>query len=137
MHLQSVRTLTSSGLKRAPAVARSLSTTMARMSDTDKSHATGKSKVPKKVQEKVPKDLEDTIPDSVSSPSFPQDHFIAEITNNRFKIHPTGKGSGESTSKTHAKGGGEESVLPKKVQEKVPESIERAVPNSLHNTGDK
>ncbi|KAI1806738.1 hypothetical protein F4811DRAFT_550480 [Daldinia bambusicola] len=86
------------------------------MSSTDKSHATGPSKVPGKVQEKAPKGLEETLPDS---------------------IHPTGKNPGESTNKTHAKGDGEESILPKKVQEKVPESIERAVPNAIHNTGDK
>ncbi|KAI1389879.1 uncharacterized protein F4822DRAFT_428220 [Hypoxylon trugodes] len=86
------------------------------MSTTDKSHATGESKVPGKVQEKAPKGLEDTLPDS---------------------IHPTGKNPGQSTDKTHAKGGGDASVLPKKVQEKVPESIERAVPNAIHDTGDK
>ncbi|KAI1764128.1 hypothetical protein GGR53DRAFT_466684 [Hypoxylon sp. FL1150] len=86
------------------------------MAGTDRSHATGDSKVPGKVQEKAPKGLEESLPDS---------------------IHPTGKNPGESTNKTHAKGDGEESILPKKVQEKVPESIERAVPNALHNTGDK
>jgi len=27
--------------------------------------------------------------------------------------------------------------VPKKIQEKLPESVERAVPNAIHNTGDK
>ena len=50
-------------------------------------------------------------------------------------MHPTGNAG--SANKTHAKGDGAESILPKKVQEIVPESVERAVPNALHNTGDK
>ncbi|KAJ9416178.1 hypothetical protein QL093DRAFT_2104663 [Fusarium oxysporum] len=51
-------------------------------------------------------------------------------------IHPTGSNHGQSTNKTHAKNDGQESILPKKVQEKVPESVERAVPNAIHDTGD-
>ncbi|KAI2779753.1 hypothetical protein F4815DRAFT_170426 [Daldinia loculata] len=116
MYFQSLRLRTFSGLRRFPFRTRSISITSARMSSADKSHATGQSKVPGKVQENVPKDVEESLPDS---------------------IHPTGKNPGQSTSKTHAKGGGEESILPKKVQEKVPENIEKAVPNALHNTGDK
>lgn len=46
-------------------------------------------------------------------------------------------GNNESKDQTHAKGDGEESVVPKKLQEKLPESVERAVPNALHDTGDK
>ncbi|KAI2625780.1 hypothetical protein GGR54DRAFT_637557 [Hypoxylon sp. NC1633] len=87
------------------------------MSNMDKSHAIGESKVPGKVQEKAPKGLEENLPES---------------------IHPTGANpTTSSNNKTHAKGGGDESILPKKVQEKVPESVERAVPNALHDTGDK
>jgi hypothetical protein len=32
---------------------------------------------------------------------------------------------------------GEDSIVPKKIQEILPESVERAVPNFIHNTGDK
>ncbi|KAI1104728.1 hypothetical protein F4804DRAFT_331990 [Jackrogersella minutella] len=81
---------------------------------------TKKSKTPpiRKVdaEKMTPQGLEDTIPDS---------------------IHPPEQNASDSTTKTHAKGDGEESILPKKVQEKVPESIERAVPNAIHDTGDK
>ncbi|KAM0247157.1 hypothetical protein ACHAP5_004236 [Fusarium lateritium] len=80
-----------------------------------KSHATGTSKVPESVQEAVPKGVEEALPDS---------------------IHPTGSDPGQSTSKSHAKGGGKESVVPRKIQEILPESVERAVPNAIHDTGD-
>ncbi|KAK8029070.1 hypothetical protein PG991_006126 [Apiospora marii] len=120
MYSQALRTATRSAFRvsavGAPA-ARPISTTAARMGSTDRSHATGASAVPGKVQEKAPKGVEDALPDSV---------------------HPTGaSGAVGSANKTHAKGDGAESVLPKKVQEIVPESVERAVPNALHNTGDK
>lgn len=59
-----------------------------------------------------------------------------EKITDRFKIHPTGKNPGQSTNKSHAKGGGKESVVPQKIQEKLPESVERAVPNAIHDTGD-
>ncbi|KAI1778212.1 hypothetical protein F4818DRAFT_405198 [Hypoxylon cercidicola] len=116
MYSQSIRTLKSSTSRQLPSTVRSLSTIFARMSNMDKSHATGGSKVPGKVQEKAPKGLEESLPESV---------------------HPTSKNPMQSANKTHAKGGGEESILPKKVQEAVPEGIEKAVPNVLHNTGDK
>ncbi|KAK7408572.1 hypothetical protein QQX98_009277 [Neonectria punicea] len=79
------------------------------------SHATGESKVPKGAQDAVPKDVEESLPDS---------------------IHPTASGPGQSTNKSHAKGGSKESVVPQKLQEILPESVERAVPNALHDTGD-
>ncbi|KAK6852726.1 hypothetical protein PG990_010376 [Apiospora arundinis] len=117
MYSQALRTVSRSAFRVsafATPAARPISTTAARMGSTDRSHATGESAVPHKVQEKAPKAVEDALPDSV---------------------HPTGNAG--SANKTHAKGDGAESVLPKKVQEIVPESIERAVPNALHNTGDK
>lgn len=52
-------------------------------------------------------------------------------------MHPTGGNASQSTSKTHALNDGEDSIVPKKVQEILPESVERAVPNAIHNTGDK
>lgn len=42
-----------------------------------------------------------------------------------------------SNRKTHAKDDGEASIVPKKIQEALPESVERAVPNVVHDTGDK
>ncbi|KAI8932830.1 hypothetical protein NX059_010313 [Plenodomus lindquistii] len=42
----------------------------------------------------------------------------------------------QSTNQTHAKDGGNASKVPLKVQEKLPESVERAVPNAIHDTGD-
>ncbi|KAJ4990819.1 hypothetical protein SVAN01_03608 [Stagonosporopsis vannaccii] len=92
-----------------------------RMSSTNsygqgKSHTTGDSAVPNKVQEQAPSGLEEALPDS---------------------IHPTGGKADQSTSQTHAKDGGDASIVPKKVQEILPESVERAVPNAIHDTGDK
>ncbi len=43
----------------------------------------------------------------------------------------------DSTEVSHAKGGGEASIVPQKLQEKLPESVERAVPNAIHETGDE
>ncbi|KAK7957063.1 uncharacterized protein PG986_006285 [Apiospora aurea] len=118
MYSQALRTASRSAFRvsafSAPA-ARPITTTAVRMGSTDRSHATGESAVPGKIQKKAPKGVEDALPDSV---------------------HPTGANPG-SANKTHAKGDGAESILPKKVQEIVPESVERAVPNALHNTGDK
>jgi len=37
---------------------------------------------------------------------------------------------------SHAKNGGEDSIVPKPIQKAVPETLERALPNSIHNTGD-
>lgn len=53
------------------------------------------------------------------------------------QVHPTRGTASQSTSKTHALNDGEDSIVPKKVQEILPESVERAVPNAIHNTGDK
>ncbi|KAF1846952.1 uncharacterized protein K460DRAFT_276176 [Cucurbitaria berberidis CBS 394.84] len=82
-----------------------------------KSHATGESAVPNKVQDAAPKGLEEALPEGV---------------------HPTGSNpNNQSTNKSHAKDGGDASIVPKKIQEKLPESVERAVPNAIHDTGDK
>jgi hypothetical protein len=43
----------------------------------------------------------------------------------------------DSTNFSHAKGGGEASIVPQKLQEKLPECVERAVPNAIHDTGDE
>ncbi|KAJ4990239.1 hypothetical protein SVAN01_04330 [Stagonosporopsis vannaccii] len=40
-------------------------------------------------------------------------------------------------ARSHAKGGGQASIVPQKVQEELPESVERAVPNVIHDTGGK
>jgi hypothetical protein len=53
------------------------------------------------------------------------------------QLHPTGAEPGQSTHKTHAKDEGNASIVPKKLQEKLPESVERAVPNIIHDTGKK
>jgi hypothetical protein len=52
-------------------------------------------------------------------------------------VHPTHGTASSSTGKTHALNDGEDSIVPKKIQEILPESVERAVPNFIHNTGDK
>ncbi len=38
---------------------------------------------------------------------------------------------------SHAEIEGDASVLPEKVQEKLPESVARAIPDTLHDTGDE
>ena len=40
-------------------------------------------------------------------------------------------------ARSHAKDGGQASIVPQKIQEELPESIERAVPNAIHDTGSK
>ncbi|OCL12070.1 hypothetical protein AOQ84DRAFT_312819 [Glonium stellatum] len=77
------------------------------------SHATGDSKVPGKVQEKAPQGLEESLPN---------------------KLHDTGSGTGRQT---HAKDGGNASIVPKGIQKAVPEKLERALPNAIHDTGDE
>ncbi|KAH7136299.1 hypothetical protein EDB81DRAFT_886417 [Dactylonectria macrodidyma] len=52
------------------------------------------------------------------------------------QVHPSGNEPNQSTNQTHAKEGGKASIVPQKLQEKLPESIERAVPNAIHDTGD-
>lgn len=49
---------------------------------------------------------------------------------------PTDRDNYQSISQTHAKDGGNASIVPMKVQEKLPESVERAVPNAIHDTGE-
>ncbi|KAI4145102.1 MAG: hypothetical protein L6R39_003940 [Caloplaca ligustica] len=38
----------------------------------------------------------------------------------------------DSTSRSHAVG---DSIVPQKLQEKLPEGVEKAVPNAIHDTG--
>jgi hypothetical protein len=49
------------------------------------------------------------------------------------KVHDTGSGTGRQT---HAKDGGDASIVPKPIQKAVPEKLERALPDSIHDTGD-
>ena len=49
------------------------------------------------------------------------------------QVHPTGPEPGQSTNKSHAVG---KSIVPEKLQQKLPEGVERAVPNAIHDTGD-
>lgn len=45
--------------------------------------------------------------------------------------------TGHSTHQSHAKGGCTASVIPKKLQGKLPEGFERPIPNALHDTEDQ
>ena len=96
------------------------------------SHATGPSKVPESIARQVPKGLEKSLPNSVCQTS-PIRHTHTILTR---QIHPTGTDMGQSPDKSHAKDGGNASMVPQKLQEKLPEGIERAVPNVIHDTGD-
>lgn len=101
------------------------------------SHASGESHVPGKVQEAAPQGLEEALPDKVrAARGFQMTHSV-RISNRIMKLHPTGPEPGQSTNKTHAKDEGNASFVPKKLQEKLPESVERAVPNIIHDTGKK
>ncbi|SPJ74221.1 uncharacterized protein FTOL_03951 [Fusarium torulosum] len=82
------------------------------------SHASAPSKLTEGIQRQLPKSVEEALPES---------------------IHPTQPKpaqSWKSTNISHAKGGGEVSILPPKVQEMLPEGVERAAPNAIHDTGD-
>ncbi|KAI4189442.1 MAG: hypothetical protein L6R41_001460 [Letrouitia leprolyta] len=77
------------------------------MSDsTNKSHATGDSIVPQKLQEKLPKGVEDAVPNS---------------------IHDTSSKTGSS----HATS---DSAVPKVAQEAVPKKVEEGLPDKVHPT---
>jgi hypothetical protein len=43
----------------------------------------------------------------------------------------------DSTKVSHAKGGGDASIVLQKLLEKLLESVERAVPNAVHDTEDE
>lgn len=94
------------------------------------SHASAPSKVPGKVQEQAPQGLEERLPDSVRPDNSSSSTLLTSS-----KVHPTGSEPGQSTNKSHAVDP-DASVVPKKLQEKLPEGVERAVPNAIHNTGD-
>lgn len=76
-----------------------------------KSHASGDSVVPDKVQEQAPKGVEDKLPNAV---------------------HDTG--NSDSTTKSHATG---DSIVPESVQKVVPQGVEEALPNAIHDTSKK
>ncbi|KAF1975682.1 hypothetical protein BU23DRAFT_457683, partial [Bimuria novae-zelandiae CBS 107.79] len=76
------------------------------------SHATGDSKVPDSVQHKASQGLEESLPN---------------------KVHDTGSDTGRTT---HAKDGGDASIVPKGLQKVAPEKLERVLPDSIHDTGD-
>ncbi|KAL8706985.1 MAG: hypothetical protein Q9201_000033 [Fulgogasparrea decipioides] len=77
------------------------------MSDsTSRSHATGDSKVPQKLQEVLPKGVEESVPNS---------------------IHDTGT----KTRGSHATG---DSAVPEPVQNAVPKGAEEALPDKVHPT---
>jgi hypothetical protein len=97
------------------------------------SHATGDSKVPEGIQNKAPKGLEESLPNKVCLAMFHR--CISQVVNNNNapKVHDTGSGTGRQT---HALNDGEDSIVPKGIQKAVPEPLERALPNKIHNTGD-
>lgn len=53
------------------------------------------------------------------------------------QVHPTDTEPKHSNRVSHAKGGGEASIVPQKLQEILPEKVERVVPNAIHDTGDQ
>ena len=96
------------------------------------SHATGDSKVPGSVQQKAPQGLEESLPNKVSSYSI----LRGKVIHGRCwyaQVHDTGSGTGRQT---HAKDGGDASIVPKGIQKAVPEKLERVLPDSIHDTGD-
>lgn len=93
------------------------------------SHATGGSVVPGKVQEQAPKGLEESLPNSVNATLIwwlKDEDWVSK------QVHDTGS----QGRKIHAKNDGEDSIVPKKIQEIVPEGLGRALPDNIHNTGD-
>ncbi|KPM43743.1 hypothetical protein AK830_g2759 [Neonectria ditissima] len=67
---------------------------------------------------------------------IPVQNNHAQGTSGPDSVQSTASEPGQSTNKSHAKGGGAASIVPQKIQEKLPESVERAVPNAIHDTGD-
>ncbi|KAI1071845.1 hypothetical protein LB507_005242 [Fusarium sp. FIESC RH6] len=75
------------------------------------SHATGPSKVPESIARQVPKGLEKSLPNSVCQTS-PIRHTHTILTR---QIHPTGTDMGQPPDKSHAKDGGNASMVPQKL----------------------
>ncbi|KAM5357161.1 hypothetical protein ACJZ2D_016552 [Fusarium nematophilum] len=75
---------------------------------------------------------------------------MSDLNNQTAAENECGQGVSRTTghSKVHEKApqgleerdpnsdGGKASVVPQKLQEKLPESVEHAVPNAIHDTGD-
>ncbi|KAK8079538.1 hypothetical protein PG997_007356 [Apiospora hydei] len=118
MYSQALRTASRSGFRvsafSAPA-ARPISTSAVRMGSTDRSHAIGESAVPGKIQEKAPQGCRGS-----SS-----------------RLRPPHRREPRLRQQDSRKGRRRRVYPSQKVQEIVPESVEKAVPNALHNTGDK
>lgn len=55
----------------------------------------------------------------------------------RIQTDDTAADSDPEVARSHAREGGKGSVLPVKVQEEVPEWVERGVPDVIHDTGGK
>ncbi|KAG6357526.1 hypothetical protein INS49_013403 [Diaporthe citri] len=69
---------------------------------------------------------------TTSSPVTDTTHSVSGTNSSDTKT-----ATGHSTDQSHAKGGGADSAVPQKLQEKLPEGVERTVPNALHDTGDQ
>ncbi|KAI3570557.1 hypothetical protein IWW34DRAFT_903437 [Fusarium oxysporum f. sp. albedinis] len=72
----------------------------------------------------------------MSLPLTTESSTVMSDLNTQTTVHRTGAEPGQFTHKAHAKDGGKASIVPQKLQEKLPESVERAVPNAIHNTDD-
>ncbi|KZM22173.1 uncharacterized protein EKO05_0002088 [Ascochyta rabiei] len=98
------------------------------MSSQQGSH-TADADIPNKAQQEAPQGLKENMKDARA----PGDLAGVEgkSTDN------TAADANPETARSHAKNGGQASIVPQKIQEKLPESIERAVPNTIHDTGSK
>ncbi|KAJ4352858.1 hypothetical protein N0V95_003905 [Ascochyta clinopodiicola] len=98
------------------------------MSSQQGSH-TADADIPNKAQQEAPQGLKENMKDA-RAPGH-----IAGVEGK--STNDTAADTNPETAQSHAKNGGQASIVPQTIQEKLPESVERAVPNAIHDTGTK
>ncbi|KAF9699922.1 hypothetical protein EKO04_002453 [Ascochyta lentis] len=98
------------------------------MSSQKGSH-TADADIPNKAQQEAPQGLKENMQDA-RAPGH-----IAGVEGK--STNDTAADTSPETTQSHAKDRGQASIVPQKIQEQLPEGVERAVPNAIHDTGDK
>jgi hypothetical protein len=127
--------LSNTGGSTSQSVANELKGATSGNESTNRSHAKGggeASIVPQKVQEKLPKSVEGAVPNAIHDTGSESGMHRKQDTSGA--IGNTTSGT-DSTSRSHAKGGGAASIVPQKIQEMLPKAVEDFVPNAIHDTG--
>ncbi|KAF3001451.1 hypothetical protein E8E13_008152 [Curvularia kusanoi] len=96
------------------------------MSNPPGSH-TADADIPNKAQQEAPQGLKENMADARAPGHLAG--VEGKSTSN------TSADPSPEVARSHAKRGGQASLVPQRIQEELPESVERAVPNFIHDTG--